>query len=186
MQSKLLYIICCMPLVLTGPANRESIRQSSSTTFQDDEEFEMFYDVLREISKDEGGEDERDQELTTTTTPSPEQQQVVKMEEEEGSGERKEGRLLEDSVEEVMAVYEGGLVEIIRQAELQEEEGQGERKRVALVVGAAVGGSIGALMLVMSGLVALYLWQRRRKGAPQKKRGDQSVRSHCDFTPVPN
>ena len=208
MNFGVLYVVCCfVPTVMLGKgtalASRQSLEQTGST-FQDDEEFEMFYDVLREISKDDGSsaddlrpaasssdDDEREQDLTTTTTTvEPEDESMDTTTETEvvtevvalsGGGEN----LLEDSVDEVIADYEGGLVEIIRQAERQEEEG--ESRRVGAVVGAALGAAMSGLLLTVIGLVAVYLWKRRRLSSRKTTRNvDNNVRTACDFTPVPN
>jgi hypothetical protein len=167
---------------LDRTVNRASIEQASST-FQDDEEFEMFYDVLREISQEGGdtagaGDEEQDQDLTTTTTTvEPEQQgeeeeSTVMMMGELGGG----AELLEDSVDEVIADYEGGLVEIIRQV----EDG-GDRRGL---VGVAVGAGVGGLLLTLCGLAALYMWMRR-KHSHTKRSDKESKRANCDFEPVP-
>jgi hypothetical protein len=192
MHFGIFYVVYLVASVAANSAERSLEEQSQ--TFQDDEEFELFYDVLKEISEN-GKAEEPDQE-----EPSSEGITTRPMEPEEGDTstaasatevaaavpalpmEEEEEDILEDSVEEVISHYEGGLVQIIRQAERAQEENEKQ------FVGVAVGGGVAGVMLL--GLTALaglfFLRQRRSRRRSSSKEGKQSSEQPCDYSPVAN
>jgi hypothetical protein len=174
MKINILFIIYAVPILVLGasPASTTSSRESleHSRTFQDDEEFEMFYDVLREISDtgdvaaaSSSNDEQEGDGMTTTTTPEPTEQESISTTEETAlptAGEEEE--ILEESVEEVIADYEGGLVEIIQQTERLDSEELTRSRR--LLVGVAVGGAVACLLLFsLAGLAAVFCCQKRRR-----------------------
>ena len=189
MQFSIFYVVC---LVSVAANSAERSLEEQSQTFQDDEEFELFYDVLKEISENGKAEEPEQEE------PSGEGITTRPMEPEEGDTstaaaateaaaavpalpreQEEEEDILEDSVEEVISHYEGGLVQIIRQAERAQEEKQ--------FVGVAVGGGVaGVMLLALTALAGLFFLRQRRSRRRSSKEGKQSTEQPCDYSPVAN
>jgi hypothetical protein len=194
MQFSILYVVC---MVSVAANSAERSLEEQSQTFQDDEEFELFYDVLKEISENGKAEEPEQEE------PSGEGITTRPMEPEEGDTspaapateaaaavpalpreqEEEEEDILEDSVEEVISHYEGGLVQIIRQAERAQEE-ENEKQFVGVAVG---GGVAGVMLLVLTALAGLFFLRKRRsRRRSSSKEGKQSTEQPCDYSPVAN